>query len=132
MLTGIHHVAYVVPHMDSAIRFIENSMKLTLRRRERLRNFEMAVFTVGGSTVELISPYAHHKGYTEFLQRTGGGLNHVAFASDSLESDAARLVEGGSGFEKIYLADTGWRITNVDSNDALGMKLQLVDMNTQA
>jgi hypothetical protein len=55
------------------------------------------------------------------------GLHHVAFSSPDIEEQAERMKEGGVGFERIWVAETDWLITNVDnSNNKLGMRLQLV------
>jgi methylmalonyl-CoA epimerase len=126
-LTGIHHVAYVVADMDEAIRFMEESLGLKLDRRETLEEFEGAFFRVGESIIELIRPRREDSEYTKFLREGNMGLHHVAFSSPDIEEQAERMKEGGVGFERIWVAETDWLITNVDNgNNKLGMRLQLV------
>ncbi len=131
MLVGVHHIAYVVADMDKAIRFVEEFMGLKLKRREMLTEFEMGEFRVGETIIELMRPVQADSQYTEFLRKTGGGLNHVAFTATDIEAQTERMKRGGVGFENIFVAETGWHVTNVDSSNVLGMRLQLAQKNDE-
>ncbi len=125
MLVGVHHIAYVVADMDKAIRFVQDSMGLELRRRETLTEFEMAEFRVGQTIIELMRPVQADSQYTKFLKETGGGLNHVAFTTTDIQDQTKKMQRGGVGFHDIFVAETGWYVTNVDDSNVLGMRLQL-------
>ena len=60
MLTGLHHVGYVVPDLDAAIAFYRDTLGLVLDRRGDAGpgfNFEVAVFRLGaGSTGRSATP----------------------------------------------------------------------------
>lgn len=48
-----------------------------------------------GPRLELLEPLDSVSGVGRFLERTGGGLHHVAYATPDLEAELARLAEAG-------------------------------------
>jgi len=126
-LTSIHHIAYVVPDMDEAVKFFEESLGLKLDSRKTLDEFEGAYFRVGESVIELIRPLREDSQYTRFLREGKMGLHHVAFTTPDIEAQTERMKTGGVGFDRIWVAETDWLITNVDNDtNKFGMRLQLV------
>jgi methylmalonyl-CoA/ethylmalonyl-CoA epimerase len=139
MLTGLHHVGYVVPDLDRAIAFYTETLGLRLDRRELGDagpgvGIEVAVFRLGtGSTgIELIKPTTESGPFAEFLRANpAGGLHHVAYATAEPLTEAARAVQR-CGLQLAALTRdgpietaAGWRILNVDPAGTQGLLTQL-------
>jgi methylmalonyl-CoA/ethylmalonyl-CoA epimerase len=50
---------------------------------------------VGPLGIELLQPLEGETVHKELLEKTGGGIGHIAFAVDDLEEETAKLVEKG-------------------------------------
>lgn len=132
MLTGVHHVAYGVRDMDEAVAFWERTFGLKLLRREVLTEggFEMAIFRVGQLNIELMRPVRAGTDLAKFVEETGGGLHHVAWAVEELDQEkadalAARGIKLTSPGPRI--APTGWKVLNLDPSSVFGWRVQLAD-----
>ncbi|MGH2351878.1 MAG: VOC family protein [Chloroflexota bacterium] len=137
MLTGLHHVGYVVPDLDRAIAFYRDTLGMRLDRRADAgpgMGFEVAVFRLGdGSTgLELIKPTTDVGPFAEFLSANpAGALHHVAYTTAGPLTEAAEAVQR-CGLHLAALTaggpiDTaaGWRIVNVDPAGTQGLLTQL-------
>lgn len=137
MITGLHHVGFVVPDLDKAIDFYTGVLGLKLDRRSDAgpgMGFEVAVFRLGdGSTgVELMKPTTDTGAFAEFLRANpNGALHHVAFKTAEPLTEAAKWVQD-CGLKLASLTpngpiDTaaGWRIVNVDPSGTQGLLTQL-------
>ena len=112
MLTGLHHVGYVVPDLDTAIAFYTDTLGLRLDRRGDAgpgMGFEVAVFRLGDGTtgIELIRPTTEVGPFAEFLRANpAGALHHIAYTTDG------PLDGGGGGGARLRAgagrADQGW------------------------
>ena len=137
MLTGLHHVGYVVPDLDRAIAFYTETLGLKLDRRGDAGSgmgFEVATFRLGDGSmgIELIKPTTDSGPFADFLRANpAGGLHHVAYTT------AVPLTEAAQGVRRCGLQlgpltpdgpiDTaaGWRIVNVDQAGTQGLLTQL-------
>ena len=86
MLTGIHHVGYVFGELESHIAFYQEHLGLEPTARvdaTEQMGIEIAVYRLGNgsSGLELIKPTREQGPFWEFLQKSGGGLHHVAYAT---------------------------------------------------
>jgi methylmalonyl-CoA/ethylmalonyl-CoA epimerase len=136
MITGLHHVGYVVPDLDRAIAFYEQ----TLGMKPVMRGpgwpgtgFDVAAFRLGdGSTaVELITPTSDTGPFADFLRANpNGGLHHVAYRTAGPLADAVPEIER-CGLKMLPTtpgptdAATGWRIINIDPSNTQGLLTQL-------
>jgi methylmalonyl-CoA/ethylmalonyl-CoA epimerase len=137
MLTGLHHVGYVVPDLDRAIAFFTETLGLRLDRRGDAgpgMGFEVAVFRLGdGATgIELIKPTTDSGPFADFLRANpAGALHHVAYATTEPLTEAAKAVQRCGlqlgALTKDGPIDTaaGWRILNVDPAGTQGLLTQL-------
>jgi methylmalonyl-CoA/ethylmalonyl-CoA epimerase len=137
MLTGLHHVGYVVPDLDRAIAFYTETLGLALERRGDAgpgMGFEVAVFRLGDGTtgIELIKPTTETGPFADYLRANpAGGLHHVAYTT-ATPLDASALEVQRCGLQLGVLTkdgpiDTaaGWRIVNVDPAGTQGLLTQL-------
>lgn len=137
MLTGLHHVGYVVPDLDRAIAFYRDTLGMRLDRRSDAgpgMGFEVAVFRLGdGATgLELIRPTGETGPFADFLRANPtGALHHVAYATARpLTQAAPHLQACGLTLGPLTPSgpiDTaaGWRIVNVDPAATQGLLTQL-------
>ncbi len=136
MLTGLHHVGYVVPDLDTAIAFYRDVLKMTLERRGDAGpgfNFEVAVFRLGdGSTgIELMRPTTDTGPFADFLRANPtGALHHVAYATSTHLTDAVGpaqacgLTLARSTANGPIDTAAGWRILNIDPANTHGLLTQ--------
>ncbi len=136
MLTGVHHVAYVVRDMDEAVAFWEKAFGLKLVRREKLEagGFEIAIFRAGEVNIELMRPFQEGTDLARFLEETGGGLHHVAWAVKELDQEKADALRA-KGIELVQsgprIAPTGWKVLNLAPESVFGWRVQLADADIQ-
>jgi methylmalonyl-CoA/ethylmalonyl-CoA epimerase len=136
MLTGIHHVGYVVPDLDRAIAFYRDVLGMTLDRRGDAGpgfGFEVAAFRLGdgSSGVELMKP-TEEGPFMDFLRANpNGALHHVAYRTAEPLTEAAGWVQscglmlGNMTKEGPIGTAAGWRIVNVDPSGTQGLLTQL-------
>jgi len=98
LLDRIHHVAYAVADIDSAVSELGGRFGLQVDVREVLEDqgVEAAALAAGSSQIELISPLGPDGAVARFLERRGPGLHHVAFAVDDLEAALHQLRADGA------------------------------------
>jgi methylmalonyl-CoA epimerase len=136
MLTGLHHVGYVVPDLDKASAFFTNTLGMTQTTRVAAPHMglEIAVFRLGdGSTgIELMQPTTDSGPYAEFLRANpNGALHHVAYATATPLTEAAAQVKqcglqlATNTPDGPIDAPPGWRIVNVDPSGTQGLLTQL-------
>ena len=118
MFEYVHHVAYVVDDMDSAIAIFRDTFELELTERrtvDGVPSFEMAVFKCGPTNIELQRPIDYPE-LEKHLKDRGPGLTHVAFAVKGLPQKIEELEEKGVVMKNpgAFVAGTGWTIANFD------------------
>ena len=90
---GVHHVGIAVDDLDAAIARYRSLFGAELDHRERVddQGVEAASLHVGGSRVELLAPLGPDTPVGRFLAKRGPGLHHVAFETDDVAGELARL-----------------------------------------
>ncbi|MAG35424.1 MAG: hypothetical protein CL878_04140, partial [Dehalococcoidia bacterium] len=91
---------------------------------------EIVVYRLGdgSSGLELIKPTREDGPFWDFLKRTGGGLHHVAYATErALAEVAGELPARGFTVTTNGAEDSpaGWRIINVDPALSMGLLTQI-------
>lgn len=95
----IAHIGIAVRDLDAQIRFYRDALGLTLERIEEVadQKVRVAVFRVGESAVELLTPLAPESPIAKFLEKRGEGLHHLAYGvrdlPEMLRSLAAKGVD---------------------------------------
>ncbi|MBI3969718.1 MAG: VOC family protein [Chloroflexi bacterium] len=136
MLTGIHHIGYVVPDLDRAIAFFTETLGVKLDRRVAAPHMglEIGVFRLNesGTGVELMKPTTDTGPFAEFLRANpNGALHHVAYATAKPLSEAVADVKqcglqlAASTPDGPIDAPPGWRIVNIDPSNTQGLLTQL-------
>lgn len=100
MIKRLDHIAIAVPDLEAAIaRFCED-MGLSLAGREDVLSAQTttAFVPVGETRLELIHPLEGQGPVAKFLEKRGGGLHHLCFETDDIESDMEHLRSKGYRF----------------------------------
>jgi methylmalonyl-CoA epimerase len=94
---GIHHVGIAVDDLDSAIARWATLFGATLEHRERVegQGVEAASLRVGGSRIELLAALGEETPVGKFLAKRGPGVHHVAFETEDVAGELARLRADG-------------------------------------
>ncbi|HEY2778199.1 MAG TPA: methylmalonyl-CoA epimerase [Gaiellaceae bacterium] len=97
MTGGIHHVGIAVDDLDSAIARWATLFGATLEHRERVegQGVEAASLRVGGSRIELLAALGEETPVGKFLAKRGPGVHHVAFETEDVAGELARLRADG-------------------------------------
>ena len=89
MLSKIHHVGIVVRNLEEAYGFYRDTLGLTLGKMATIeeQGVKAALLPVGESEIELLEPITADSGVAKFLERKGGGLHHICFETDNIETE---------------------------------------------
>lgn len=136
LLLAIDHVGLAVPDLDAAIAFHTQVLGLELRHREvnHEQGVAEAMLSAPGADdraaqVQLIAPLDGTSPIARFLDRSGPGLQQLAYRVADVDAAAAQL--RGRGLRLLYdrakPGTRGSRINFVHPSDAGGVLVELVE-----
>jgi methylmalonyl-CoA/ethylmalonyl-CoA epimerase len=136
LFAGIDHVGVAVPDLDEAIAFYTDVLGMQLRHQEtnEEQGVREAMIAVGdqdgdGPCIQLLAPVDESSTIARFLDRSGPGLQQLAYRVTDLDEVSAVL--RGRGLRLLYdeprrgTADS--RINFVHPKDAGGVLVELVE-----
>jgi methylmalonyl-CoA/ethylmalonyl-CoA epimerase len=130
-ITGIHHIALVVPEVEPALKFWRDVLGLTLEGVSDMpeQASRIAFLPTGGGEVELVQPVTADSGVAKFLQKRGPGIHHVCLETDDLDGMIARLKEKGVRLigDKPSTGAGGKRMIFVHPESAGGVLVELYE-----
>jgi methylmalonyl-CoA/ethylmalonyl-CoA epimerase len=132
LFEAIDHVGVAVPDLDDAIAFYRDTMGMRLVHEEvnEEQGVREAMMAVGdsGSCVQLLAPLTPASTIARFLDRSGPGLQQVAYRVRDVEAVAETL--RGRGLRLLYdeprRGTAGSRVNFVHPKDAGGVLVELV------
>lgn len=99
LLTRIDHVGIAVSDLDAAIEFYQRAFGLTMVHEEinEEQGVREAMMAVGdsGSCIQLLAPLTPESTIAKFLDRSGPGIQQVAYGVDDVEATADALRSAG-------------------------------------
>lgn len=97
LVRGVHHIAIVVPSIADARKTYEGVLRLSASEPEYVADQKVNVLVTyaGEQRIELVEPAAPDSPVTRFLEKTGGGLHHVAYRVDDVAAAIAALKSAG-------------------------------------
>lgn len=135
LVTAIDHVGIAVPNLDAAIEFYRDNFGLEVAHREV--NEEQGVAEAmlrapgddgTGTAVQLLAPLTPESTITKFIDRSGPGLQQLAFRVSDV--DAAAKALRGKGLRLLYeqarRGTSDSRVNFVHPKDAGGVLVELV------
>ena len=133
MLTRIDHVGLAVHDLDAAIAFYENTFGMRLVHQEinEEQGVREAMLAVGdsGSCIQLLAPLTPDSTIAKFLDRSGEGVQQVAYGVEDIDATSDEL--RARGLRLLYDAPrrgtAGSRVNFVHPKDAGGVLIELVE-----
>ena len=136
LFTHIDHVGVAVPDLDTAIAFYENTFGLTLLHEETNEDqgVREAMMGVGDSgegepRIQLLAPLTPASTIATFIDRSGPGLQQLAYRVVDLDAVCATL--RGRGLRLLYdvprRGTNNSRVNFVHPKDAGGVLVELVE-----
>ena len=97
MFGRIDHVGVAVADLDAAVALYEDSFGMPVAHRETVESqgVEAVLLDVGDGHVELLRPLGPETAVGKFIERSGEGLHHVAYAVDDIDSTLDELRSAG-------------------------------------
>lgn len=134
LFTAIDHVGIAVADLDEAIFFYENTFGMRLAHQEvnEEQGVREAMMAVGdsGSHIQLLAPLDESSTIAKFLDRSGPGVQQMAYRVTDL--DAVSKVLRERGVRLLYDAPkrgtSDSRVNFVHPKDAGGVLVELVEL----
>ncbi len=133
MFTRIDHVGFAVRDLDEAIEFYGRTFGMRVVHEEvneeqGVREAMLAV-GVGDSRVQLLAPLRRDSPIARFLDRSGEGVQQVAYTVDDLDATCAALRSKGLRllYDEPRRGTGGSRINFLHPKDARGVLVELVE-----
>ncbi len=137
LLTRIDHVGIAVADLDLAIDFYERTFGLAMVHEEvnEEQGVREAMMAVGdsGSCIQLLAPLSPESTIAKFLDRSGPGIQQVAYAVDDVEAAAAVLRERGVRvlYEHARRGTAGSLVNFCHPKDCGGVLVELVQASME-
>jgi methylmalonyl-CoA/ethylmalonyl-CoA epimerase len=133
MILSIDHVGIAVPDLDEAIAFYDRVFGLACTHVEE--NEEQGVREAmlaapsGGAMLQLLAPLRPDSPIGKFLERSGPGIQQMAYTVDDIEATAAHMRAQGVRllYDEPKRGTGGCRINFVHPKDAGGVLVELVE-----
>jgi len=133
LFTAIDHVGVAVPDLDAAIAFYRDTYGMSLVHEEvnEGQGVREAMMAVGdsGSCVQLLAPLTPESTIATFLDRSGPGVQQVAYRVEDVDAVSATLRERGMRllYDEPRRGTAGSRINFIHPKDAGGILVELVE-----
>ena len=133
LFIAIDHVGIAVPDLDEAIAFYRDTFGMGLVHEEtnEEQGVREAMIAVGdsGSCIQLLAPLTPDSTIGRFLERSGPGLQQLAYRVTDVEAVSAVLRERGVRllYDEPRRGTSSSRINFVHPKDAGGVLVELVE-----
>lgn len=86
-LDGVEHIGIAVSDLDACIRTLEEVFGIKCAAREKVEasKVEVAVFDLGSTKLELVTPTDPASGVGKFLASRGNGIHHICLRVQDIE-----------------------------------------------
>ena len=133
LFTAIDHVGVAVPDLDEAIAFYTSTygMRMLHEETNEEQGVREAMMEVGdsGSCIQLLAPLTPASTIAKFLDRSGPGIQQLAYRVTDLDAVSATLRE--RGLRLLYDAPrrgtSNSRVNFIHPRDAGGILVELVE-----
>jgi methylmalonyl-CoA/ethylmalonyl-CoA epimerase len=133
LFTAIDHVGVAVADLDTAIAFYRDVLGMRLQHEEtnQEQGVREAMMSVGesGSCVQLLAPLTPESTIARFLDRSGPGVQQVAYRVRDVEAVASTLRSRGIRllYESARRGTAGSKVNFLHPKDAGGVLVELVE-----
>ena len=136
LFTAIDHVGVAVSDLDEAIAFYRDAYGMTLMHEEvnEEQGVREAMMAVGasGSCIQLLAPLSPESTIAKFLDRSGPGVQQVAYRVVDLDTVSQTLRDRGLRllFDAPRRGTADSRVNFIHPKDAGGILVELVEPAT--
>jgi methylmalonyl-CoA/ethylmalonyl-CoA epimerase len=97
MIQSLHHIGIAVVDLDQAIPLYRDTLGLQFVGLEEVptEKVKVAIFLAGATRIELLQATAADSPIAKFVAQRGGGVHHLAFATDSTQGMITALAAKG-------------------------------------
>ena len=133
LFTAIDHVGVAVRDLDDAIAFYRDTYGMSLLHEETNEDqgVQEAMMGVGasGSCIQLLAPISPESTIAKFLDRSGPGIQQIAYRVEDLDAVSATLRERGMRllFDAPRRGTADSRMNFIHPKDAGGILVELVE-----
>ena len=133
LFTAIDHVGIAVPDLDEAMAFYTQTYGMTVVHEEtnEEQGVREAMMGVGesGSCIQLLAPLSPGSTIAKFLDRSGPGIQQLAYRVVDLDAVSATLRERGMRllYDTPRRGTSGSRVNFIHPKDARGVLVELVE-----
>jgi methylmalonyl-CoA/ethylmalonyl-CoA epimerase len=133
LFTAIDHVGVAVRDLDAAIAFYRDTYGMSLLHEETNEDqgVREAMMGVGasGSCIQLLAPISPESTIAKFLDRSGPGIQQIAYRVEDLDAVSATLRERGMRllFDAPRRGTADSRTNFIHPKDAGGILVELVE-----
>ena len=135
LFTAIDHVGIAVPDLDQAIAFYRDTLGMALLHEEtnEEQGVREAMMGVGdsGSCIQLLAPLDETSTIAKFLDRSGPGMQQLAYRVTDVEAVSELLRERGvrTLYDAPRRGTSDSRINFLHPKDCGGVLVELVEPN---
>ena len=133
LFTAIDHVGVAVTDLDEAIAFYRDTYGMTLAHEEvnEEQGVREAMMAVGdsGSHIQLLAPLSPESTIAKFIDRSGPGVQQVAYRVADIDGVSATLRERGLRllYDEPKRGTSSSRVNFIHPKDAGGILVELVE-----
>ena len=133
LFTAIDHVGIAVPDLDEAIAFYRDAYGMEVRHEEvnEEQGVREAMVGVGDtdSCIQLLAPLSPESTIAKFLDRSGPGLQQLAYRVTDIDAVCATLRERGLRllYDDPKRGTSDSRVNFIHPKDAGGVLVELVE-----
>ena len=133
LFTAIDHVGVAVPDLDAAVAFYAETYGMLLLHEEvnEEQGVREAMMAVGdsGSCIQLLAPLSPESTIAKFLDRSGPGIQQLAYRVRDIDAVSATLRERGMRllYDSPKRGTSGSRVNFIHPKDAGGILVELVE-----
>ena len=136
LFEAIDHVGIAVPDLDAAIVFYRDTYGMTLAHEEtnEEQGVREAMMTVGDpqaphAHIQLLAPLSPDSSIGKFLDRSGPGIQQMAYTVKDVEAVSKALRDKGLRllYDEPRRGTAGSRINFIHPKDAGGVLVELVE-----
>jgi methylmalonyl-CoA/ethylmalonyl-CoA epimerase len=133
LFTKIDHVGIAVPDLDAAIAFYRDTFGIQSVHEEtnEEQGVREAMLAVGDGTtrIQLLAPLSPESTIAKFLDRSGAGMQQLAYTVEDIDTVSATLRERGVRllYDVPQRGTADSRVNFVHPKDAGGVLVELVE-----
>ena len=134
LFVAVDHVGIAVADLDQAIDWYQDTFGMQVVHQEvneeqGVREAMLVVGAAGGTQLQLLAPLRPDSPIARFLDRSGPGIQQIAYQVEDIEAASAEL--RSRGFRLLYKAPrrgtAGARINFIHPRDAGGVLVELIE-----